>query len=132
MSHDSCVRHADYASMWIVSAIAGGDSPLVQFEVSPQSRFIPKTYSYSRDSAGEAGRCFPDYSGRKRSLAISLRAHQTHRTRVFRRGAVPFVNRESEVLFVGSPSAFRSSTSKMTAGTSIPTSAKIFACFPAA
>ena len=92
----------------------------------------PKTYSYSRDSTGEAGQCFLDQSGRKRSLAISLRAHQAHRTRVFRRGAVPFVHRESEVLFVGSPSAFRSSTSKMTAGTSIPTSAKIFACFPAA
>ena len=29
----SLVRVADYTSMWIVFAIAGGDSPLVQFEV---------------------------------------------------------------------------------------------------
>jgi len=53
-------QNADYASIWIVSAIAGGDSPLVQFEVHLSPGSSPKTYRYSRDSAGEAGQCFPD------------------------------------------------------------------------
>lgn len=58
--------------------------------------------------------------------------HLAYRILVFGCGAVPGVDRESDFLFVGSPSAFNKSTSSITAGTSIPISAKRFACFPAA